>query len=149
MLPSKPQDLSVKRERFFAGLLTKAAIHGRVSKAQRGTPKASAGRERSGRRTLGVRGLWWRRVPLEIGSFIFARRGSARATPWRGSRCSKNAPDAIVQIIIVIIIIINNNNNGTNRTASVKPELISITAHWVKKGRVRYKLKQRASSVAV
>lgn len=51
-------------------------------------------------------------------------------------------------------MILNNNNNNTNRAASVKPELISITAHWVKKGRksdwqVRYKLKQRASSVAV
>lgn len=68
---------------------------------------------------------------------------------------AENASDAIVLIIIVIIMILNNNNNNdTNRALSVKPELISITAHWVKKGRksdwqVRYKLKQRASSVAV
>lgn len=65
---------------------------------------------------------------------------------------AENASDAIVLLIVVIIMIINNNN--TNRALSVKPELISITAHWVKKGRksdwqVRYKLKQRASSVAV
>lgn len=67
---------------------------------------------------------------------------------------AENASDAIVLLIIVIIMILNNNNNNTNRAASVKPELISITAHWVKKRtesdwQVRYKLKQRASSVAV